>query len=65
MKILKDFDKLDYSVLPSSPLVNKNILSIIFSFIIIYSVLRSFFYLILNRPSIIFGMGGYLLFLFA
>ena len=30
-KYFKDFDKLDYSVLPSSPLVNKNILSIIFS----------------------------------
>ena len=26
-KYFKDFDKLDYSVLPSSPLVNKNILS--------------------------------------
>ena len=59
-KYFKDFYKLNYSVLPSSPLVNKNILSITFSSIlIVYSVLRSFFYLILNRPSIIFGMGGY------
>ncbi len=59
-KYLKYFNNLPYSVLPSSPLIKKNILSIIFSSIlIVYSILRSFFYLIFNRPSIIFGMGGY------
>ena len=59
-KFLKNFSNLDVHILPSSPLNKKNILSIIFSLIVItYSIFRSVFFLLLNRPSIVFGMGGY------
>ena len=46
--------------LPLSPLKKDNILKFIFSLIIItFSIIKSFIYLLFNRPSIIFGMGGY------
>lgn len=57
---LKKSENLKVSVLPSSPLIRRNFLSIIFSFsLILYSILRSLIFLIFNRPKIIFGMGGY------
>ena len=57
---LKNYDNLNLIKLPSSPLIKKNILSFLFSiFIILYSISRSFIYLLLNRPSIVFGTGGY------
>ena len=38
----------------------KNIFRFVFSsFIILYSILRSVIFLLLNRPLIIIGMGGY------
>ncbi len=47
-------------ILPSSPINTKNVLTFfISSIIILYSIFRSIFFLILNRPKIIFGMGGY------
>ena len=47
-------------ILPSSPVNTKNILTFLSSLLmILYSILRSFFFLIINRPKIIFGMGGY------
>ena len=60
LKFIQNFENLNIFVLPSSPLVSKNIFSLIFSSIlIIYSVLVSFFFLLFKRPKIIFGMGGY------
>ena len=47
-------------ILPSSPINTKNILTFLISLMfILYSILRSLFFLIINRPKIIFGMGGY------
>ncbi len=47
-------------ILPSSPFKTKNIFVKFFSTIhIFYSILRSLIHLLLKRPSIIFGMGGY------
>jgi UDP-N-acetylglucosamine--N-acetylmuramyl-(pentapeptide) pyrophosphoryl-undecaprenol N-acetylglucosamine transferase len=57
---LKNHENLNLIKIPSSPFVKKNILRFLFSiFIILYSILRSFIYLLFNRPSIVFGMGGY------
>ena len=59
-KLLQNYKELKLIEIPSSPLIKKNIFTILFSFFIIsYSILRSLFFLILNRPKIIFGMGGY------
>ena len=47
-------------ILPSSPINKKNILTFFSSLmLILYSIFRSLFFLIINRPKIIFGMGGY------
>ena len=60
LKYLKDYKNLNLIEIPSSPLLKKTVLKFILSSsIIIYSIIRSFIFLILNRPSIIFGMGGY------
>jgi UDP-N-acetylglucosamine--N-acetylmuramyl-(pentapeptide) pyrophosphoryl-undecaprenol N-acetylglucosamine transferase len=57
---LKDYEELDLIKIPSSPLIKKNIFKFLFSiFLIIYSTLRSLIFLLFNRPSLIFGMGGY------
>ena len=46
--------------LPSSPFIKTNNLKIILSLVFIfYSVLRALFFLISNKPSVVFGMGGY------
>ena len=59
-KLLQNYKELKLIEIPSSPLIKKNIFTILFSFFIIsYSILRSLFFLMLNRPRIIFGMGGY------
>ncbi len=59
-KYLTKFKNLNISILPSTPIFTGNVLIKFFSIIIIfYSILRSIFHLILRRPSIIFGMGGY------
>ena len=60
LKYLKDYKNLNISVLPSSPLIKKNFINLSFSILkIFYSIVRSFLFLLFNRPSIIFGMGGY------
>ena len=59
-KYLKDYENLRLIKITSSPLIKKNIFTFLFSiFIILFSTLRSLFFLLLNRPSIVFGMGGY------
>ena len=57
---LKNYENLDIKLLPSSPVVRKNFLEFLYSlFVIIFSCVKSILFLIFNRPSIIFGMGGY------
>ena len=59
-KILKDYENFKITKIPSSPLIKKNIFTVCCSIILnLYSVIRSLIFLILNRPKIIFGMGGY------
>ena len=59
-KYLKKINNLKISIMPSSPLVNRNIFTKFLSLIIIfYSIIRSLIFLVFNRPKIIFGMGGY------
>ena len=59
-KYLKEHKNLNLIELPSSPLVKKNLFKLILSiFIIFFSILRSFIFLLFNRPSVVFGMGGY------
>ena len=57
---IRDFKNLDLTKISSSPLIRKNIFKFLFSLLIIkYSILRSIIFLLFNRPSIVFGMGGY------
>ena len=59
-KYLKNYSHLNLIVSTSSPLIKKSPFKILISIsIIIFSILRSCLFLITNRPSIIFGMGGY------
>ena len=58
-KYLKN-QNLNFKKLPSSPLKKGNIFKLIFSLIIIsFSIIKSLIFLLLKRPSIVFGMGGY------
>jgi len=60
LKYLKDYKNLSLTKIPSSPLIKKNTLKLLVSiFIISISVLKSLIFLLFNRPSIVFGMGGY------
>ncbi|MDC1130375.1 UDP-N-acetylglucosamine--N-acetylmuramyl-(pentapeptide) pyrophosphoryl-undecaprenol N-acetylglucosamine transferase [Pelagibacteraceae bacterium] len=60
LKYLKNHENLDLIKIPSSPLIKKNILKFIFSlFVVFSSILRSLIFLLFNRPSVVFGMGGY------
>ncbi len=57
---LKNYKNLNVKIINSAPLARQNFFKIIFSILInIFSIIRSISFLILNRPSIIFGMGGY------
>ena len=60
LNYLKDYKKFDFINLPTTPLIKKNLFKFLLSFFkIIYSTIKSFIFLLLDRPSIIFGMGGY------
>ena len=57
---LKEYKNLDLIKISSSPIIKKNIFKFIFSVsIILYSIMRSLIFLLFDRPSIVFGMGGY------
>ena len=59
-KFLRNFKKFKTTIIPSSPIKKGNIFSLFHSvIIIIYSFLRSLIFLLLNRPKLVFGMGGY------
>ena len=60
LKYIKNYENLDLIKISSSPLIKKNILKFLFSaFVISFSIIRSLIFLSFNRPSIVFGMGGY------
>ena len=57
---LKKHKDLKLVQIPASPVIKKNFFKYLFSITtIIYSIIKSLWLLLLNRPSIIFGMGGY------
>ena len=59
-KYLKNYKSLNLIELPSSPLKKDNIIKLLLSAIIIfYSIIKSLLFLFFNRPSLVFGMGGY------
>ena len=60
LKYLDYFKNLNVIKISSSPLVKKNIFKLFISIsIIFFSIIKSLLILITNRPTIIFGMGGY------
>ena len=60
IKYLKQFKDIKISEINSSSIYNRNFIQKLISLVIIaYSVLKSFFFLIGNRPNLVFGMGGY------
>ncbi len=59
-RYIEKIKELPVSLLPSSPINNKNFITKSYSTLfVLYSIFRSFLFLIFNRPKIIFGMGGY------
>ena len=60
MRYLKNYNDIKITQIESSTIFKKNIFkSFISIFIIFYSLLRSFIFLLFNRPNLVFGMGGY------
>ena len=59
-KYLKNNTDIKITQIITSPLLKDNIFKIFSSlFIILYSIIRSFIFLLSNRPNLVFGMGGY------
>jgi len=57
---LREYNNLNLTRIPSSPLVKKNIFKLFYSFFIIsFSIIKSLIILVFDRPSLILGMGGY------
>ena len=57
---LKEYHNLNLIRIPSSPFIKKNIFKLFYSFFIIsFSIIKSLLILILDRPSLVLGMGGY------
>ena len=60
LRFLKNSKNFELINIPSSPLIKDNYFKFLFSiFIIIFAIIKSFIFLLFNRPSIVFGMGGY------
>ena len=60
LKYLQNYRNLNFKIIPLSPLKKNTIFTFLKSILIIlYSIIKSFNILLYNRPSIIFGMGGY------
>ena len=60
LSYIKNRKNLNVIKISSSPIIKKNILKFLLSIIMIsFSILRSLFFLLFDRPSIVFGMGGY------
>ena len=60
LKYLKNYKNFNVTEILASPLLKKNIFKLAFSTLtIVISIIKSLIFLIFNRPSIVFGMGGY------
>ncbi len=60
LKYLQDYSDIKVIKIASATIFKKNIFKLLFSsFIILYSILRSFIFLLGSRPNLVFGMGGY------
>ena len=60
LKYLQDLNDVKVIEINSSTIFKKNIIQQLFSILIIfYSILRSLYFLLTNRPNLVFGMGGY------
>ncbi len=60
LKYLQDYNDIKIIKINTSTIFNKNILRTFFSlFIVFNSAIRSFFFLLKDRPNLVFGMGGY------
>ena len=59
-RFIESFRNLDFYILPSKPIIKNNFITIFFSIIFLsYAILRSIIFLLIRRPSLVFGMGGY------
>ncbi len=60
LRYLKDYHDVKVVEITSSTIFKKNIFQLFFSIlIIIYSIFRSLIFLLMNKPNLVFGMGGY------
>ena len=60
LKYLKDYHNIKVTQIISSTILKKNLFQFLISFLIIlYSIFKSIIFLSFNRPSLVFGMGGY------
>ena len=60
LNLLSNINHLNFINIPSSPIIKKNLYQFLFSIILVmYATIKSFIYLTINRPAIVFGMGGY------
>ena len=60
LRFLSNTESFEIINISSSPLIKKNYFKFLFSiFTIFFATIKSFIYLLFNRPSIVFGMGGY------
>ena len=60
LKYLKDYKNFKVVEIPSSPLIKDNLFKFFFSSLtIFFSIIKSFLFLLFNKPTLIIGMGGY------
>ena len=60
LRYLKDYHDVKVVEITSSTIFKKNIFQLLFSILIIfYSIFRSLIFLLMNKPNLVFGMGGY------
>ncbi len=60
LKYLQNYQSLKVIKISSTTIFKKNIFQLLFSILVIFfSILRSFIFLSINRPNLVFGMGGY------
>ena len=60
LNFINKYKNLNMKILPTSPLIKKNFIKLLVSIsVILFSIIKSFFILLFNRPLVVFGMGGY------
>ena len=60
LRYLQAYQDIKVIQINSSTIFKKNVFQLLFSILIIfYSILRSFIFLLTNKPNLVFGMGGY------